>query len=150
MLQVLKIRRFCPTWTLCISNESWKHSTFKFDIENKIFLEKICKNMILKTFCCIFDSNSFYNKFYFLMSNLNAECFQLSFDMLTYCPCRTKMMNFPKLWYQKLENFCSQSRLLWRHLTTKLCNLGRCSKALEVDKDASFHLRLCLVDLDKV
>ena len=60
------------------------------------------------------------------------------------------MMNFQKLQHRKLENFRGQSRLLRRHLTTKLCNLGMCSKALEVDNDASFHLRLCLVDLDEV
>ena len=60
------------------------------------------------------------------------------------------MTNFQKLQHRKLENFRGQSRLLRRHLTTKLCNLGMCSKALEVDNDASFHLRLCLVDLDKV
>ena len=47
---------FRPTWTICISNESWKHSTFKFDIKNRICFEKICKNKILKNFRCNFDS----------------------------------------------------------------------------------------------
>ena len=91
----------------------------------------------------------FYNKFYFFMSNLNVECFQLSFD-IHIVHIGQKTTKFRKLQHRKLENFRGQSRLLRRHLTTKLCNLGMCSKALEVDNDASFHLRLCLVDLDKV
>ena len=62
----------------------------------------------------------------------------------TYCPCRSKITNFQKLWYRKLENFRGQSRLLRRHLTAKLCNLEWCSKSLQTDKDASFHLRWCL------
>ena len=82
----------------------------------------------------------FYVKFAFRMFS--------AFIWYTYCPCRSKMTNFQKLWYRKLENFRSQSRLLQRHLTAKLCNLEWCSKTLEVGKDASFHLESCLVDLD--
>ena len=51
---------FCPIWTICISNESWKHSTFKFDIKNRICFEKICENKILKNFRCNFDSIFFF------------------------------------------------------------------------------------------
>ena len=58
------------------------------------------------------------------------------------------MMNFQKLLDQKLENLRGQTRLLRRHLTANLCNLGWCSKTLELYNDASFHLGLCLVDLD--
>ena len=83
----------------------------------------------------------FYVKFAFRMFS--------AFIWYTYCPCRSKMTNFQKLWYRKLENFRGQTRLLRRHLTSKLCNLGWCSKTLEADKDASFHLRPCLVDLDE-
>ena len=78
----------------------------------------------------------FYVKFAFRMFS--------AFIWYTYCPCRSKMTNFQKLWYRKLENFRGQSRLLRRHLTTKLCNLEWCSKTLQADKDASFHLRWCL------
>ena len=75
----------------------------------------------------------FYVKFAFRMFS--------AFIWYTYCPCRSKMMNFQKLWYRKLKNFLGQSR---RHLTAKLCNLEWCSKTLQADKDASFHLRWCL------
>ena len=78
----------------------------------------------------------FYVKFAFRMFS--------AFIWYTYCPCRSKMTNFQKLLYQKPKNFRGQSRLLRRHLTAKLCNLEWCSKALEADKDASFHLRWCL------
>ena len=78
----------------------------------------------------------FYVKFAFRMFS--------AFIWYTYCPCRSKMTNFQKLWYRKLENFRGQSRLLRRHLTAKLCNLEWCSKTLQADKDASFHLRWCL------
>ena len=78
----------------------------------------------------------FYVKFAFRMFS--------AFIWYTYCPCRSKMTNFQKLWYRKLENFRGQSRLLRRHLTAKLCNLEWCSKSLQTDKDASFHLRWCL------
>ena len=64
-----------------------------------------------------------------------------AFIWYTYRPCRSKITNFQKLWYRKLKNFRGQSRLLRRHLTAKLCNLGWCSKTLHVDKDVSFHLR---------
>ena len=64
-----------------------------------------------------------------------------AFIWYTYCPFRSKIMNFQKI---VVPNVSSQSRLLRRHLTTKLCNLGLCSKALEEDKDVSFHLRSCL------
>ena len=87
----------------------------------------------------------FQNKLYFFYVKFAFRMFS-AFIWYTYCPCRSKMTNFQKLWYRKLENFRGQSRLLRRRLTTKLCNLGRCSKALEVDKDVSFHLRPCLVD----
>ena len=78
----------------------------------------------------------FYVKFAFRMFSAFIWC--------TYCPCRSKITNFQKLWYRKLENFRGQSRLLRRHLTAKLCNLEWCSKTLQADKDASFHLRWCL------
>ena len=64
-----------------------------------------------------------------------------------YCPCRSKIMSFQKLSYQKLANFRSQTKLLWHHLTAKLCNLGWCSKTLHVDKDVSIHLRPFMNDL---
>ena len=67
-----------------------------------------------------------------------------AFIWYTYCPCRSKMTNFQKLWYRKLENFPGQIRLLRRHVAAKLCNLQCCSKTLQADKDASFHLRWCL------
>ena len=88
----------------------------------------------------------FSKQIVFFMSNLNVECFQLSFDM-HIVHVGQKLTNFQKLYYRKLENFHSQSRLLRRHLTTKVCNLGWCSKALEEDKDASFHLRQFMNDL---
>ena len=78
----------------------------------------------------------FYVKFAFRMFS--------AFIWYTYCPCRSKMTNFRKLWYLKLENFRCQSRLLRRQVTAKLCNLEWCSKTLQADKDASFHLRWCL------
>ncbi len=82
------------------------------------------------------------------MSNLNVECFKLSFDIhIVYVG--QKMTNFQKLWYQKLENFRGQSRLLRRHFTVKLYNLGWCSRTQLIDKDASFHLKPRLVDLSE-
>ena len=93
----------------------------------KFFFEK-------SIFCKFFKTNCiFYVKFAFRMFS--------AFIWYTYCPCRSKMTNFQKLWYRKLKNFRGQSRLLRRHLTAKLCNLGWCSKTLHVDKDVSFHLR---------
>ena len=112
----------------------------KFALRKKKISSKL-RNFFLKNqFFANFSEQIvfFYVKFVFRMSS--------AFIWYTYCPCSSKMTNFQKLWYRKLENFCGQSRLLRRHLTTKLCNLGRCSKALQVDKDVSFHLRPCLVD----
>ena len=65
----------------------------------------------------------FSNKFYFFISNLNVECFQLSFD-IHIVHVGQKMTNFQKLWYRKAENFRGQSSQLRRRLTAKLCNLG--------------------------
>ena len=48
------------------------------------------------------------------------------------------MMNFQKLLDQKLENLRGQTRLLRRHLTANLCNLGWCSRTPELYNDASF------------
>ena len=85
-------------------------------------------------FCKFFKTNSiFYVKFAFRMFSAFIWC--------TYCPCRSKITNFQKLWYQKLENFRGQSRLFWCHLTAKVCNFWWCSKTLHVGKDVSFHLR---------
>ena len=42
------------------------------------------------------------------------------------------MMNFQKLLDQKLENLHRQTRLHRQHLTANLCNLGWCSKTLEL------------------
>ena len=98
---------------------------------------KILKNAFYANF---FITNCiFYDKF---------ECRMFpAFIWCTYCPCKSKIMNFQKSLYRKWANFRGQSRLLRSHLTTKLCNLGLCSKALEEDKDVSFHLRSYLVDL---
>ena len=98
---------------------------------------KILKNAFYANF---FITNCiFYDKF---------ECRMFpAFIWCTYCPCKSKITNFQKSLYWKWANFRGQSRLLQRRLTTKLCNLGWCSKALQVHKDASFHLRPCLVDL---
>ena len=97
-------------------------------LENEIFF---LKNQFFANFSkqIIF----FYAKFAFRMFP--------AFIWYTYCPCRSKIMNYQKLWYRKLENFRGQSRLLRRHLTAKLCNLEWCSKSLQTDDDASFHLR---------
>ena len=81
----------------------------------------------------------FYVKFAFRMFPAFIWC--------TYCPCKSKIMNFQKSLYRKWANFGGQTRLLRCHLTTQLCNLGWWSKALEVDKDASFHLRHFMKDL---
>ena len=51
----------------------------------------------------------FQNKLYFIMSNVNSECLQLSFDV-HIVQCKSKIMNFQKLSYQKLENFRGQTR----------------------------------------
>ena len=114
----------------------WKNpKNLRYEKKNLIETKKFfLKNQFFANFSkqIIF----FYVKFAFRMFS--------AFIWYTYCPCRSKMTNFQKLWYRKLENFRGQSRLLWRHLTTKLCNLEWCSKTLEADKDASFHLRWCL------
>ena len=138
----LKIHHFWPKRTICISNESWKHSIFKFAIKSTICYKKISSKIrkkIMKNQCLANFSTQivfFYVKFAFRMFS--------AFIWYTYCPCRSKMMNFQKLLYQKPKNFRGQSRLLRRHLTAKLCNLEWCSKTLQADKDASFHLRWCL------
>ncbi len=75
----------------------------------------------------------FYAKFAFRMFPAFIWC--------TYCPCKSKIMNFQKLSYRKLENFRGQTRLLQRHLAEKLQKIGWFSKTLEVYKDASSHLR---------
>ena len=93
---------------------------------------------------------SFFNSKVLTEQQLIFRFYAIWCSICFFHHCRTKMTNFQKLQHRKLENFRGQSRLLRRQLMTKLCNLGMCSKALEVDKDASFHLRLCLVDLDKV
>ena len=76
-----------------------------------------------RKFFKILFSQFFSNKFYFSISNLNVECFQLSFD-IHIVHVGQKMMNFQKLWYRKAENFRGQSSQLRRRLTAKLCNLG--------------------------
>ena len=82
-------------------------------------------------------------------------CVKFDFRMFSafiwciYCPCRSKMTNFQKLYYRKLKNFRGQSRLLQRRLTAKPYNLGWCSKTLHIDKDASYHLRPFLNDLHR-
>ena len=100
----------------------------------KFFFEK-------SIFCKFFKTNCiFYVKFAFRMFS--------AFIWYTYCPCRSKMTNFQKLWYRKLENFRGQSKLLQRHLTAKLCNLEKSSSTLQLSKDVSFYLRSCLTDFD--
>ena len=109
-----KIRKICVT-------KKKLNETENFFFEKSIFAN-FSKQIVF-----------FYVKFAFRMFS--------AFIWYTYCPCRSKMTNFQKSWYRKLENFRGQSRLLRRHLTTKLSNLELLSKALEVDKDVSFHVR---------
>ena len=49
----------------------------------------------------------------------------------------------------KAENFRAQTRLLPGHGAEKLHDIGWFSDILWVDKDASFHLRPCLIHLDE-
>ena len=56
---------FCPTWTICISNESWKHSTFKFDIKNRTCYKKICVKSVFQNFRPIFHRIFFFLKLEF-------------------------------------------------------------------------------------
>ena len=51
---------FCPIWTICISNENWKHSTFKFDIKNWTCYKKICIKSVFQNFHPIFDRIFFF------------------------------------------------------------------------------------------
>ena len=109
----------------------------KFALRKKNLIKT--ENFFLKNefFCKFFKTNCVFDvKYEFRIFSAFIWC--------TYCPCRSKIMIFQKLWYRKLENFRGQSRLLRRHLTAKLCNLEWCSKTLQADKDASFHLRWCL------
>ena len=45
------------------------------------FKKKKCGQKWDENFEKLILRNFFYNKFYFFMSNLNVECFQLSFDI---------------------------------------------------------------------
>ena len=72
-----------------------------------------------------------------------------AFIWCTYCLCRIKILNFQKFSSRKLKNFHAQTRLLPGHGTEKLQNIGWFSDILWVNKDASFHLRLCLIHLDE-
>ena len=112
----------------------------KFSVSKKSH-QKWDENFEKTFFANFFTTNCiFYVKFAFRMFS--------AFIWYTYCPCRSKMTNFQKSWYRKLENFRGQSRLLRRHLTAKLCNLEKSSSTLQLGKDVSFHLRPCLTDLD--
>ena len=46
----LKIHTFSPTQAICISNESWNHSEFKFATQNMIGFEKNSKKYKIKFF----------------------------------------------------------------------------------------------------
>ena len=109
---------------ICVTKKKISSKLRKFFLKNQFFAN-FSKQIVF-----------FYVKFAFRMFS--------AFIWYTYCPCRSKMTIFQKSWYRKLENFRGQSRLLRRHLTAKLCNLEWCSKSLQTDKDASFHLRWCL------
>ncbi len=56
----------------------------------------------------------FSKQILFFMSNVNVECFQLSFDICTYCQCRTKNDEFSKIVQKisavKVVNFGAASR----------------------------------------
>ena len=87
-----------------------------------------------------------HNKLSFFNAKFELGMFS-AFIWYTYCPYRSEMTNFQKSSYWKLANFRDQIRLIWCHLMAKLYNMKWCSNTLQVDKDASFHLRSCLVDL---
>jgi len=72
-----------------------------------------------------------------------------AFIWCSYCLCRIKILNFQKFSSRKLKNFHAQTRLLPGHGEEKLQNIGWFSDILWVNKDASFHLRLCLIHLDE-
>ena len=96
---------------------------------SKMFFEKLAfrkKNAVkngTKIFQNLIFAIFFKNRFYSVISNLNVECFQLSFD-IHIVHVGQKMTNFQKLWYRKAENFRGQSSQLRCRLTAKLCNLG--------------------------
>ena len=120
----------------------YKKNFKKFDFEKKNFkknfrkffkiqfLQKKIQHIIL--FDCKFDFRMFS-----------------AFISYTYCQCRSKIMNFQKLSRRKLKIFSRQTMLLRRHHTKNLQNIGWFSKTLQLEKDASSHLRPCLVDLGK-
>ena len=50
-------------------------------LKNSSFEKKKCGQKKEENFEKLIFRKFFYNKFYFFMSNLNVECFQLSFDI---------------------------------------------------------------------
>ena len=99
----------------------------------KFFFEK-------SIFCKFFKTNCIF---------LCQICIQnvFSFHLIYILSMQVKNDEFSKIVDQKLENLRGQTRLLRRHLTANLCNLGQCSKTPELYNDASFHLEPSLVDL---
>ena len=51
--------------TICISNESWKHSNIIFGIKDTTLQEIFFKNWIFKIFCHNCDEKKFFGSFFF-------------------------------------------------------------------------------------
>ena len=111
----LKNDNFSPTWTICISNESWNHSEFIFDVKKYYCVWNFLKKLdFKKNFFSIFEEkkisianflkNFFYNPpIFFLRMILN-----------------TKNGNYMKVWqsWRHPGRSGKQSKLRWADSTT--------------------------------
>ena len=141
MLQFLKIRHFCPTWTICTSNESWKHSTFKFDIKNRTCYKKICEKSVFQNFCPIFDQIFFSKLEFFKKFIIQPPIFMIATCLLLLDRGKNKAQNafrnnssrkLQMKWYHHLFILLthvlylyvfSQSSFISQHHKKEICNM---------------------------
>ena len=114
-----------------------KNSCSKFFSPN-IFVQK-------KIFLSVFEF--FFKTNYFLCGRFEFRMIP-AFIWYTYCLCRWKSVNFQKFWLRRLGNSHNLTKLFCRFTATKICNIWQFSKTPWVQKDAIFHLRPFLTDLD--
>ena len=72
-----------------------------------------------------------------------------AFIWCIYCPCRQRIVNFPKLLYEVIKKFLTQTRIFLSCPRGKLQDIGHFSITLWASDDVSCHLGPFLVDLDK-
>ena len=129
--QFLKNDDFPPTWTICISNESWNHPEFIFGVKNYYYVWNFLKKFDFKIF--LFN---FLMKKKILIANFSKFFLTTPQFFFLRMILNTKNENYMMVWqsWRHPGRSGKQSKLRWADSTHPPAWLGLSAESIKLPR----------------